>query len=164
MPYLWVYFSSDTFTVLGLVSGPFKSLMWFNNSLMRLIPWVASHFFLLFSWVALVKKGGGKALIMTMTPCRNLPHGQWPKNWLWPWQPRFRPWLKLTNFDHMTMLTLNFRRWSWSKMIKFDHMTAAILKFWLCSWSNIFDHMTITPGYTCLVVKKSWSSYSLLDD
>ena len=52
--------------------------------------------------------------------------------------------LKLTNFDHMTMLTLNFRRCSWSKMIKFDHMTAAILKFWLCSWSNIFDHMTIS--------------------
>ena len=61
---------------------------------------------------------------------------------------------KLSNFDHMTMLTLNFRRWSWSKMIKFDHMTAAILKFWQCSLSNIFDHMTITPGYTCLVVKK----------
>ena len=70
------------------------------------------------------------------------------KSWPWPWHPRFCPWsmVKLTNFDHLTTVILEFWPWSWSKMAIFDHLTTAILKFWPWSWSKIFDHLTMTPG------------------
>ena len=54
--------------------------------------------------------------------------------------------VKLTNFDHLTTVILEFWPWSWSKMAIFDHLTTAILKFWPWSWSKIFDHLTMTPG------------------
>ena len=92
---------------------------------------------------------GGKALTMTMTPW-NLPHGQWSKKLTMTMRhPRFCPWsmVKLTNFDHLTTVILEFWPWSWSKMAIFDHLTMAILKFWPWSWSKIFDHLTMTPGH-----------------
>ena len=53
--------------------------------------------------------GGGKALTMTMTPW-NLPNGQWSK---------------LANFDHLTMVILEFLRfWNFS-----DSGISAILEF-----------------------------------
>ena len=75
--------------------------------------------------------GGGKALTMTMTPW-NLPHGQWSKKLTMTMTgPRFCPWsmVKLTNFDHLTTVILEFWPWSWSKIAIFDHLTTAISKF-----------------------------------
>ena len=97
---------------------------------------------------ALTLVRGGKALTMTMTPW-NLPHGQWSKKLTMTMTTLNLPcgqWSKLTNFDHLTMVILEFWRWSWSKMANFDHLTTEISKFWPWSWSKIFDHLTMTPG------------------
>ena len=94
----------------------------------------------------MVIRGGGKALTMTMTPL-NLPHGQWSKKLTMTMTPSIlAQMVKLTNFDHLTTVILEFWPWSWSKMAIFDHLTTAILKFWPWSWSKIFDHFTMTPG------------------
>ena len=55
--------------------------------------------------------------------------------------------VKLTNFDHLTTVILEFWPWSWSKTAIFDHLTTAIFKFWPWSWSKIFDYLTMTPGH-----------------
>ena len=85
---------------------------------------------------------------MTMTPS-NLPHGQWSKKLTMTMTPSILlmvSMVKLTNFDHLTTVILEFWLWSWSKMAIFDHLTTATLKFWPWSWSKIFDHLTMTPG------------------
>ena len=87
------------------------------------------------------------------------------KSWPWPWHPRFCP-------------------CSMVKLTKFDHLTTVILEFWLCSWSKNghfwpFDHgnfeilamvmvknfLTIWPWHPDVgqMVKKSWSSYPPLN-